>query len=178
MDAASDAMDAQMDAATDAAVDAGADAKVDAAVDAVVDATTDAATDAASDATTDATVDAAMDAAVDAAADASTVDAGLCPPILTPVAAPGDPIDGDTWDTFARDFFASYCTRCHASTLTTPVERMNAPMGLNWDDPDLVRTYLGNIRYDVGVDDYMPVDAPLPSCAERLRLVRWIDAAP
>jgi len=103
---------------------------------------------------------------------------GLCPPSRTPVAAPEDPIDGDSGDTFARDLFASYCTRCHASTLTTPVERMNAPMGLNWDDPDLVRTYLGNIRYDVGVDDYMPVDAPLPSCAERLRLVRWIDAAP
>ncbi len=31
------------------------------------------------------------------------------------------------------------------------------------------------IRAAVGVDNYMPLSAPTPTCDERRRLVRWID---
>ena len=152
-----------MDADTGAMADAAADARADARVDGNVDGATDAGTDSGMDAGTDAGMD-------------SGTDSGLCPPLEASLASPGDPIDGDTWDSFARDFFGTYCTRCHSTALTTDAERMGAPPVLDWDDPVLVRMYAGNIRYDVGVSDYMPRDAPLPSCDERYRIVRWIDA--
>ncbi|HEY8432919.1 MAG TPA: hypothetical protein VIL20_31320 [Sandaracinaceae bacterium] len=111
--------------------------------------------------------------------DAGATDAGTrfgCPILRDPVAQPGDDIGGDDWESFARGFFATYCTRCHSSTLTTPAERGGAPEGLNWDDEAAVRANLQRIRNAVGVQNFMPPSDPLPSCEERRRLVRWIDA--
>jgi hypothetical protein len=96
-----------------------------------------------------------------------------CPPQTAPLAKPGDPIDGDTWATFAQGFFASYCTTCHSSTATN---RQGAPAGYNWDDETSVRAHLAMIRDAVGVGNYMPPIAPTPSCEMRARIVRWIDA--
>lgn len=105
-------------------------------------------------------------------------DSGLlngCPTHPDPLASPGDPIDGDTWDTFAMDFFATWCTGCHSSTLTGD-DRAGAPEGFNWDDEGSVRDNLSAIRSAVGVTNFMPPDDPRPPCDERERLVRWIDA--
>ena len=33
-----------------------------------------------------------------------------------------------------------------------------------------------NIRYAVGVINFMPINPPDPTCEERARIVRWIDA--
>jgi hypothetical protein len=97
-----------------------------------------------------------------------------CPVLEQPLAAPGDPIDGDTWDTFAEDFFATWCVRCHSSTLTGTA-RNGAPEGFNWDVEASVREHLPMIRAAVGVDNIMPFTPPDPTCDERARLVRWID---
>lgn len=98
-----------------------------------------------------------------------------CPALEEPQASPGDPIDGDTWDTFAMDFFATWCTRCHSTTLDGP-DRNGAPLGYNWDDEASVRDHLDEIRAAVGVANFMPFTPPDPSCADRQRIVRWIDA--
>jgi uncharacterized membrane protein len=92
-----------------------------------------------------------------------------------PVAKPGDPIGGDTWANYARGFFSAYCNRCHSSQLTG-LGRNGAPHGFDWDSEAVVRAQLDFIRGDVGESNYMPPDDPKPSCAERRRLVRWIDA--
>ena len=47
-------------------------------------------------------------------------DGGACPELVDPVASPGDPIDGDTWDTYARETLATYCTRCHGTLAWRP----------------------------------------------------------
>ena len=99
-----------------------------------------------------------------------------CPALEEPQAEPGDPIDGDTWDTFARDFFADWCTRCHSVDNVGPDERMDAPDGYNWDDEASVLEHLDEIRNAVGVTNFMPFTPPDPSCDERQRIVRWIDA--
>ncbi len=99
-----------------------------------------------------------------------------CPVHDTLLAMPGDPIDGDTWDTYAMGFFAMWCTRCHNSTLTTTVARHGAPLGRNWDDPVSVRDHLDVIREMVGELNAMPPEEPRPPCDERARIVRWIDA--
>jgi hypothetical protein len=96
-----------------------------------------------------------------------------CPPLTAPQAQPGDAIGGDTWGTFAQAWFASYCTRCHSSTATN---RNGAPVGYDWDQYAKVQQYAAAIRDAVGVSIFMPLDAPMPTCAERQRLVRWIDA--
>lgn len=103
-------------------------------------------------------------------------DGGHCPSVTAPQAMPGDPIDGDTYGTFARSFFGSYCVRCHATT-RTGAARNHAPEGLNWDDEATVRANLARIRRAVGELNFMPPSPPTPTCAERQRLVRWIDAA-
>ncbi len=98
-----------------------------------------------------------------------------CPTYPQAVATAADYPAGDTWDAFAQDFFATYCTRCHSTALADPDSRTYAPAGRNWDDAVAVRTYLADIRLVVGEENSMPPDGVAPSCDERLRLVRWID---
>lgn len=105
--------------------------------------------------------------------------AALCPALSQPVAMPGDPIGGDTFQSFAKPFFATWCTRCHSQSLA-PTDagdpRNGAPVGLDWDVEASVRLHLADIRHDVGVSHYMPFNDPKPTCAERFELIRWIDA--
>lgn len=130
------------------------------------------ARDASDAATTDVTTSDASDAAGD------TPDVMLrngCPVLTDPVDRMGAAPMGDTWADFARPFFVSWCTRCHSTTLTTAEMRRGAPDGFNWDDEASVRRELARIRAAVGVDNYMPLTPPNPSCDERRRLIRWID---
>jgi hypothetical protein len=99
-----------------------------------------------------------------------------CPTYPRPTAQPGDAIGGDDYVSFARPLFETYCTRCHSSGLTTSAERSLAPAGLDWDVEATVRANLARIRRAIGEENFMPPSDPTPSCAERLRLVRWIDA--
>lgn len=101
---------------------------------------------------------------------------GFCPMLEDRLAMPGDAIDGDDYATFAQPFFESYCTRCHHSSLTELVDRGFAPVEVNLDDPASIRAHASEIREATGVFNYMPLDHPLPTCEERRRLVRWIDA--
>lgn len=118
-----------------------------------------------------------LDAAspADAADDGGPVIRNGCPIHPDPLAAPGDPIDGDTWDTFAMGFFEAWCTRCHSTALAGTARR-GAPPGFDWDDEASVRANLAAIRHAVGVTNFMPPEDPRPPCDERARLVRWIDA--
>jgi hypothetical protein len=98
-----------------------------------------------------------------------------CPSLTGRQANPGDPIDGDTYATFAAPLFADFCTRCHATTVTGD-DRMGAPIGYDWDVEATVRSELPRIRVAVGVLNFMPFNAPFLTCEQRQRLVRWIDA--
>ena len=49
-------------------------------------------------------------------------------------------------------------------------------MNLNWDQEQSVRTNLALIRNAVGVEVFMPPSGKEPTCDERKRMVRWIDA--
>lgn len=109
--------------------------------------------------------------------DDTTTDAGVsCEALTDLLAQPGDPIDGDTFSTMARPFFDDYCVSCHDSARTTRSDRGGAPIGFDWDQEDSVRAHLPEIRHAVGVTNFMPFRAPFPTCDERARLVRWIDA--
>lgn len=112
-------------------------------------------------------------APIDAAVDAEIVNG--CPTWRQPLAQPGDPIDGDTYTTFAMPLFQAYCVRCHATALTGG-DRNGAPPGYNWDDEASVRLHQAEMRNAIGVANFMPPSDPRPSCDDRRRLVRWIDA--
>lgn len=99
-----------------------------------------------------------------------------CPPHRTPLAQPGEPIDGDTYASFAMPLFQSFCVRCHATTVTGD-DRNGAPVDYDWDDETSVRAHLAEIRNAIGVLNFMPLTPPAPSCDQRRRMVRWIDAA-
>lgn len=98
-----------------------------------------------------------------------------CPPLTAPLTTPDGGAGGDTWASYAQTFFAMYCTRCHSSTLSGSA-RNGAPDGYNWDDETSVLAHLDKIRNAVGVGNFMPPSDPKPSCDERRRIVRWIDA--
>jgi uncharacterized membrane protein len=117
---------------------------------------------------------AACDGGGDAPPDARIING--CPSLVEPQAMEGDPIDGDTWDTYAMEFFATWCTRCHSVNNVGADERMNAPDGFNWDDEASVLEHVAMIRNAVGVFNFMPFNPPDPSCDDRQRIVRWIDA--
>lgn len=111
--------------------------------------------------------------------DAIPTDAGVsdaCAALTEPLSQPGDPIDGDNYSNLAQPFFETYCIGCHASTRVTPGDRQGAPPGRDWDQESIVRMHLPEIRSAVGETNFMPFRAPFPTCDERARLVRWIDA--
>ncbi|MBI5513087.1 MAG: hypothetical protein HY909_04920 [Deltaproteobacteria bacterium] len=161
----------------DATSDAAQDALAEAAPDSALDSSPDVSTAELPDATT--TPDLAPpDVAPGDTASDGTQDVMLafgCPILREPVDRPGSPAGSDTYDAFARGFFDAWCVRCHHSSRVTPEARMGAPDGFNWDQRPSVMTHLARIRSAVGVENYMPLTDPRPTCAERRRLVRWID---
>lgn len=120
------------------------------------------------------------------------VDAGEACRFPCPVSSPAQGADGDTYTSFASGFFGTYCTRCHATSRTQncfipgATCRFGSPPDHNWDNPASIRSYLGKIRAVVAVGDQltMPPDLPVtpnpsmpaPTCDERFRIARWIDA--
>jgi len=83
-----------------------------------------------------------------------------------------------TYDNFAAGFMASYCTRCHASTLDGP-DRHGAPLFHDFDSK------LGILNVGHHVDEYaaagpravnelMPNDGAQPTLAERQQLGQWL----
>jgi len=105
-------------------------------------------------------------------------DGGGCPLLFDmTLAMPGDPIDGDSWGTFAQGFLRDYCTCCH-STVKTGTDRNGAPLGYDWDDEATVRMHLEDIRGAAAGFNFMPPpNAPQPPCEDRMRIARWVDAA-
>ena len=96
-----------------------------------------------------------------------------CPSWPDPIAS-HDQTAPETYENFARPLLDQYCVRCHSSELMGD-DRNGAPEGRNWDDESIVYDFLPEIRIAIGVENFMPPDAPLPSCEERLRFLRWID---
>ena len=82
--------------------------------------------------------------------------------------------DAITWDSWAQEFFATYCTRCHSSE-NTGAERHNAPEGANFD------TYAGVekrwnyiIEMATGFNPRMPPQEPRPTDEEREIPYAWL----
>jgi DnaJ-class molecular chaperone len=83
-----------------------------------------------------------------------------------------------TYQNFGQQFFQSYCTRCHSSTLSGP-QRNGAPDGLNWDQLAVVRANAEEINEEAGVTDgnvntSMPPSDPRPTEQERRQLAEWL----
>ncbi|HTQ04602.1 MAG TPA: hypothetical protein VMI54_12130 [Polyangiaceae bacterium] len=93
-----------------------------------------------------------------------------CPDIQNP------PVTYSGW---AENFFASYCTRCHSSTLTTTEERNGATPHANWDDLPTIRSYAQEIdSYAAGgpngINHIMPPSDPTPTDDERIMLGEFL----
>ena len=83
-----------------------------------------------------------------------------------------------TYDNFARPFMESFCTRCHASTLSGP-ERQGAPLFHDFDSE------AGILNVGNHVDQYaaagpnaintlMPPDGAQPTEEQRRQLGQWL----
>jgi hypothetical protein len=84
-----------------------------------------------------------------------------------------------TYSGFAESFFASYCTRCHSSALTTQDQRNGATVHANWDDLPTIRSYLKEIDSLAaggpnGINHIMPPSDPRPSDDERIMLGEFL----
>jgi len=99
--------------------------------------------------------------------------AGTCVSLKDPQAKKGDPVG--TYADVAMPFLQNNCLRCHDSS-KVGTARMGAPDALNWNVEATVRANLSQIRNAVGVVQTMPNNAPKPSCDDRLKLIKWIDA--
>jgi uncharacterized membrane protein len=80
---------------------------------------------------------------------------------------------------WAQGFFASYCTRCHSSELTSRTERHGATIGANWDDLEVIREYADEIDAQAAggpkaLNELMPPDGSSPTAAERRKLGEWL----
>ncbi len=89
------------------------------------------------------------------------------------------PMSTLTYESFGEAFFTEYCTRCHASTLTTPTARSGAPPGYDFDTHAGVMMHLAAIDAvaaagPMRINVFMPLGMPVPSDAERDLLGEWI----
>lgn len=83
-----------------------------------------------------------------------------------------------TYESWASDFFASYCTRCHSKTREGDA-RNGAPDGYNWDDVNSVRAHQSQIDLMAAasvevVNHEMPPSDPRPPTSERQKLGEWL----
>lgn len=83
-----------------------------------------------------------------------------------------------TWANFGQEFMTTYCTRCHATTLTGSA-RQGAPGDHNFDAPELVREQSEHIDWSAAagpdaVNTDMPIGAPTPTEDERRKLGEWL----
>lgn len=83
-----------------------------------------------------------------------------------------------TYANFGQSFMTSYCTRCHASTLTGDA-RMGAPAFHDFDTLIGVKQVSNHVDQAAGAgpdatNDQMPPDGAQPSLAERQMLAEWI----
>ncbi len=84
-----------------------------------------------------------------------------------------------TYSGWGQAFFASYCTRCHSSTLTTSDDRNGATPHANWDDLPTIRSYTKEIDSFAaggpnGINHIMPPSDPRPSDDERIMLGEFL----
>ena len=83
-----------------------------------------------------------------------------------------------TYENFGQAFFAGYCQRCHASTVTG-LARMGAPTDHTFDTAAEIRALTDHIDElaaagPAAVNTKMPPDAPTPTEAERRQLGEWL----
>jgi uncharacterized membrane protein len=83
-----------------------------------------------------------------------------------------------TYASFGQQFMASYCTRCHASTLAGEA-RMGAPAFHDFDAVDGIRAVADHIDETAAsgpdaTNEAMPPGGAKPTLAERQMLAEWI----
>lgn len=83
-----------------------------------------------------------------------------------------------TWDSFGKNFMETYCTRCHATSVTGSA-RQGAPSDHNFESAALVREQLEHIDQQSAagpdaVNTLMPIGSPTPTESERQQLGEWL----
>jgi uncharacterized membrane protein len=82
------------------------------------------------------------------------------------------------YESFGRNFFATYCVRCHGSDKVA-ADRHGAPTGYNWDEYDSIALHATEIDAMAAggprrINTTMPPGDPLPGDAERRQLGQWL----
>lgn len=83
-----------------------------------------------------------------------------------------------TYENFGKEFFSSYCLRCHSSSVTGE-KRMGAPPDHNFDklsEIDLLKKHIDQMAASgpAHTNETMPPSNPKPSKEEREKLGEWI----
>lgn len=83
-----------------------------------------------------------------------------------------------TWDNFGKGFMETYCTRCHATSVTGAA-RQGAPSDHNFETAALVRMQIEHIDGQTAagpdsVNTEMPIGSPTPTEDERRKLGEWL----
>jgi hypothetical protein len=92
----------------------------------------------------------------------------------------GVQLDTLTYSNFGEAFFTSWCTRCHATTVTGP-NRRGAPSDRNFDTLAGVQQWAIQIDQVAAMNptgsprnDFMPAEPPFPPDDERKKLACFI----
>jgi hypothetical protein len=83
-----------------------------------------------------------------------------------------------TWENFGNTFMQTYCTRCHASTLTG-ADRQGAPLYHDFDSLQGVLAVADHVDRKAAAgpaatNELMPISAPTPTLEERQKLGEWL----
>lgn len=95
-----------------------------------------------------------------------------------PTGATCPPSSTLSYETFGREFFQTYCLRCHSSSVVEP-QREGAPDDHNFDTRAEIETMREHIDLSAAAgpnatNELMPVSDPRPTLEERRRLAEWL----
>ena len=84
-----------------------------------------------------------------------------------------------SYQNFGKTFMDTYCVTCHSEALTTPAERISAPIGHNFDTLDLIQMQIdvidGTTAFGPDASNQsMPPVSLAPTEAERMQLGEWL----
>jgi len=78
-----------------------------------------------------------------------------------------------SWENFGDPFMRNWCTGCHSVSLLE-AERGAAPMGIDFNSPDGVKSHLERVWVRAGDENRTMPPAGGPGAAERALLGEWL----
>ena len=80
-----------------------------------------------------------------------------------------------TYENFGKKFMDDYCIKCHTDQKKSKLKRNFAPVGKDFNRPEIIKPQVKRILFETVENTYMPPSlGKKPSSEERQNLKQWL----